>query len=212
MSIRLNSLCALIEKTDSFIDVGCDHGYAVEFVCKNKLADKITACDISQPSLNKAKKLLEGYDGVNYVCADGSVAAAGHSTVLISGMGGLEIVKIIGGCSPQVFILSPQSHAYEVRRTLLERDYRIVYDRVIFDGKYYDIIKAERGGGLKQSKSVTPVMLNYGIYVGEHNPALCDKLNCLLNAVNAYPKTPQNELKSELIKEALRCQSVLNKQ
>lgn len=207
MSIRLNALCALIEYTDSFIDVGCDHGYAVEYVCKNKLADKITACDISQPSLNKAKKLLEGYN-VNYVCADGAVAAAGHSTVLVSGMGGLEIVKIIKGCSPQTFILSPQSHACEVRQTLLERDYCIVYDKVISDGKYYDIIQAERGGGLKQSKYVTPVMLNYGIYVSEHNDALCDKLTDLLSTVSQYPENPQNKQKIQLIKEALRCQSM----
>ena len=45
---RIDTLCSLLEKTDTFADVGCDHGYCSEYMLKNELcdfADKLeTAC------------------------------------------------------------------------------------------------------------------------------------------------------------------------
>lgn len=207
MTARLTALCALIERTQSFIDVGCDHGYAVEYVVKHRLAKQVTACDISAPSLEKAKRRLGENSGVTFVCADGATAADGYETVLVGGMGGLEILSICAGCSPRVFILSPQSHVCDVRKYLLERDYDIVYDRVIKDGKkFYDILKATRGGGLARLAHTQNIQLTYGMFIQEHNDALVEKLRNLQTAIQSYPRTDENVRKSEEIKETLAWQ------
>lgn len=207
MTGRLGEICSLIDYTDSFIDVGCDHGYVVKYVSDNALAGRITACDISKPSLFKAERLLRGYSGIDFVCADGASVAAGHSTVLISGMGGLEITNIILCCRPQTFIVSPQSHVREVRLTLLERDYNIVYDRVISDGKkYYDVIKAAYGGGKDRLRDIKELELKFGMFLGVKNDALLRRLESMLKAVKTYPATEENKTKEQEIKEAIKCQ------
>ena len=33
---RIRTLCSLLEKTDVFADVGCDHGYCTEYMLKNE--------------------------------------------------------------------------------------------------------------------------------------------------------------------------------
>ena len=204
MTARLRALCALIEPSASFIDVGCDHGYAVEYVVKHKLADRITACDISMPSLEKAKKRLGENAGVTFVCADGATAAAGYATVLIAGMGGHEMLSVTEGCAPDTFVLSPQSHVELVRERLLQRDYSITHDCVVEDGgKFYDILQAKRGGGKEQLARAIPLQLNWGMFLQEKNEALLKKLRAKEAALASYPLTRQNESRSRQVKEAI---------
>ena len=203
---RLTALCALIDPCESFIDVGCDHGQTVQYVCEHRLARRITACDISAPSLEKAKKLLGEAECVTFVCADGAAVAAGHETVFISGMGGREMCAVMAACRPQTFVLSPQSHAYEVRAALLAGGYEIVHDEVIFDRKYYDAVKAVR------SENATPQRLGeaelfYGAFVRtKRNEALIAKLQRLLAQAERFPPTQENEAKKRRIREVLSWQ------
>lgn len=207
MTLRLKTICSLITRTASFIDVGCDHGYVVKYVADNGLAESIAACDISEPSLDKARALLGKDCGVRFYCGDGADCARGYDTVLISGMGGLETVHIIRGCTPNVFILSPQSHVYEVRKTLLIRDYKIVEDKVIYDGKYYDVIKAKLGGGTNQLDSADELQLKYGMNLRQKNEDLKNRLEAMLASVTKFPQTEENACKRKEIEEALLWQS-----
>ena len=203
---RLEALCALVDACESFIDVGCDHGQAVRFVYEHGLAKRITACDISAPSLEKAKRLLSAAKGITFVCADGAAVAAGHETVLISGMGGKEICAVMAACSPKTFVLSPQSHAYEVRAALCSRGYEIVHDEVIFERKYYDAIKAIKADG-NAPQTLSEEELLYGAFVRtKKNEALADKLKRLLAQAEGFPNTPENEAKKKCIREVLSWQ------
>ena len=207
MRLRLKKICSLIERTPSFIDIGCDHGLVVKYVLDHNLAERVVACDISVGSLEKAKKLVGEDCRVEFACADGAKLNHGCDTVLCSGLGGLEMLSIIENCSPSVYILSPQSHAYEVRECLIKRDYDIVYDEVISDGKFYDIIKATRGGGLKLLKSIDETRLEYGIYADRYNPALKEKAEKLFAAVSGYPASDANAQRLQKLKEVLKWQS-----
>ncbi|MDE7395598.1 MAG: class I SAM-dependent methyltransferase [Clostridiales bacterium] len=197
---RLRALCALVDPCESFIDVGCDHGYAVQYVYQHRLAKRITACDISAPSLEKAKRLLDGKEGITFVCADGAAVARGHETVLISGMGGKEMCAVMAACSPKTFVLSPQSHAYDVRVALSRSGYEIVHDEVIFDHKFYDTIKAVKGA----PKTLSEPELLYGAFVRtKKNDMLVDKLRRALAKAKQFPSTAQNEAKRKTIEEVL---------
>ena len=204
MTARLKALCALIDPCESFIDVGCDHGYVVQFVWERQIAPRITACDISRPSLEKARKRLGECANVTFVCDDGARAAAGHHTVMVAGLGGAEICSVMSGCSPQTFILSPQSQADAVRQALLTRDYAIVYDRVVQDGgKFYDVIKATRGGGHAQGAETSVLQLRFGMFLQEKNAALYEKLRAREKALRSYPSTEENARKLSEIEEAI---------
>ena len=36
VSYRIKTLCSLLEDTDVFADVGCDHGYCTEYMLANE--------------------------------------------------------------------------------------------------------------------------------------------------------------------------------
>ena len=59
---RIRILCSHLTPAETFADVGCDHGYMSEYMLKNGLCEKLYFSDVSKGSLEKAKKLLRGYD------------------------------------------------------------------------------------------------------------------------------------------------------
>ncbi len=158
---RIDTLCSLLEKTDVFADVGCDHGYCSEYMLKNGLCEKAILSDISKGSLKKAESLLAEYidDGrATSVLGDGFKGVPRSvGEVLIAGMGGCEIVKILSdksyGFLPKRFVFQPMLNADKLRRWLIENGGVITRDFTFFaEGKYYDVIVGRRAEeGEKQS-------------------------------------------------------------
>lgn len=149
---RINEISALIDNCESFADVGCDHGYIALSVLQSGKCKSVTVTDISAKCLAKAEKLLADYicDGrCRAVCCDGLKGVSSDTEqVLVAGMGGEEIIKILSeGFIPKKFILQPMKNADKVRKFLLSRGCKIVYDGIFKDGKYYFVIKGERYGG-----------------------------------------------------------------
>ena len=96
---RIDTLSSLLENTDVFADVGCDHGYCSEYMLKNELCERAILSDISKGSLAKAETLLAPYiragkavsvHGDGFLGVDKNVGL-----VLIAGMGGSEIISIL---------------------------------------------------------------------------------------------------------------------
>ena len=85
---RIDTLCSLLRKCESFADVGCDHGYIAEKMLESGKCNQVIISDISAPSLKKAEKLLKRYidSGVaRSVCTDGLNGISEVETVLIAG-------------------------------------------------------------------------------------------------------------------------------
>lgn len=154
---RIDTLCALLEKTDVFADVGCDHGYCSEYMLQNGLCEKAILSDVSKGSLKKAETLLAEYlrsGRAVSVLGDGFAGVPKEvGEVLIAGMGGCEIVKILSnerhGFLPKTFVFQPMLNAEKLRRYLIENGGYITKDFTFFaEGKYYDVLcgrKAEAG-------------------------------------------------------------------
>jgi len=65
--------------------------------------------------------------------------------VLIAGMGGEEIISILkNGFLPQKLLLQPMKNTPKVREFLINSGYKILLDYTFKDGKFYDLIKAEK--------------------------------------------------------------------
>ena len=146
---RLEVLLSLIPNCNVLADVGCDHGYLSKYALDKNLCNKVIISDISAKSLEKAVVLLKPYgDKVSsYVCNGFTDFEGQADFAVIAGMGGEEICLILKGVKtlPNGLLLAPQKNNDKVRRLLIELGYKITRDFTFLDGKFYDVIKAEKG-------------------------------------------------------------------
>ena len=157
MTQRIARLCASLPRSSVFADVGCDHGYCTQYMLEHALCGRAYISDISAGSLSKAQALLSDEIASGRcipVCADGMKGLpADVDCLLIAGMGGEEIVRILSeGYIPARFVLQPMKNAARVRAFLTERGCRIEEDITFCaDGKFYDLIAGENAGGSEYS-------------------------------------------------------------
>ena len=164
ISKRLEKIFSYLTSCEYLADVGCDHGYIAKLALDSGIAKKVCISDISEKSLNKAINLLSDYgdEKVFSVVSDGlELVPTTVDQVLIAGMGGEEIVKILSSSHflPKKLVLSPMKNGEKVRKLLIELGYEIVHDTIFSDGdKFYFLITADFGG-----KSVyTDMELEFG--------------------------------------------------
>ena len=143
MRKRLKEICAAIPPSKVLADVGCDHGYCAGYALQKGLCEKVYITDISEKCLEKAKRLLKSEIERGRcipLVGDGVSVLPEPCTVLIAGMGGEEIVKILSSQIPPVFLLQPMKNSEKVRRFLIERGCHITLDYTFEDGKFYDLM------------------------------------------------------------------------
>ena len=137
-------------------DIGCDHGKITAKLFLDNKIDFAVVSDISFESAEKAKILLNGLninsfdmrvgDGLKTINKEDNI-----ESVIISGMGGEEIIKILSQSSLKFkeYILGPQHGELLLKKYLVENGYNIVLDKTIFDGKFYNLIKCVQGKNLR---------------------------------------------------------------
>lgn len=151
---RLSEILSHI-KGRSFADIGCDHGKLAVAAVLRKQSDKVIATDISAASLDKTRHLVENLklsDKIFCRVGDGlSVVDSGEvDTVVIAGLGGDEITKILqdakaGNKVFNNFVVSPNTHAEKVRKEAVAQGFDFVRDYMIYcDKKFYTVIVLER--------------------------------------------------------------------
>lgn len=167
LSKRLNTICNIVEGR-IIADVGCDHGKLTLELFNRKLIDFAYVSDISKSSLQKAIDLLEG-NKCNFkaICCDGlkDYDSVHIDECIIAGMGGYEIIKIIGQANVDIntYILAPQHDVLELKQFLIENKYEIIFDIIILDkGKFYNIIKC------KKSNKICDID-EFNLYFGKDN-------------------------------------------
>ena len=165
MTKRLERIFSEIPACKSFADVGCDHGFIAEAMLKGGKCDFVTISDISEPSLQKAKKLLYPYlqkGMVTAICTDGLKGVdCTTEAVLIAGMGGEEIIKILleSPFLPPILVLQPMKNVDKVRKELFALGYGIEKDYLFYDKKYYNLLVCRLG---KQCEEYSEKELIFG--------------------------------------------------
>lgn len=80
-------------------DVGCDHGYLTAYVLERCPQMAMLACDVSAPSLEKARRLMASsgvQDRVRFAVADGLAALQEPvDAIVIAGMGAETMLRIV---------------------------------------------------------------------------------------------------------------------
>jgi len=149
-SIRTKEIIKTVEKCDVLADVGCDHGIVSYYLLKNGVCKKAILTDISKKSLDKAKRLIGGKFDAEFLLGDGLEVLNGLEidVCLICGMGGMEIKDILSKNFAKIkkFILQPMTNITELRGFLVNNNFNIERDYLIFDKKrFYDIIVVTKG-------------------------------------------------------------------
>lgn len=150
---RLKKIKEYIPKDARLLDIGTDHGILPEMCYCEKLCKKIVATDISEKSLEKLREKIEDNNmDIETHITDGlnNLNLEDIDTITISGMGGFLIIDILKDRIDELknkrLILSPQSGIAEVRKFLIQMNFDILYEDMVFeDNKYYNIIVFEYG-------------------------------------------------------------------
>ncbi len=220
-SKRIDTLCLLLKKADSFADVGCDHGYCSEYMLKNGLCEKVIFSDISKGSLEKAEKLLAPFvkaGKAKGVLGDGFFGVPKDTEeVLIAGMGGSEMVSILSdktyGFLPKVFVLQPMHDGEKLRRYLIEQGAVIERDFTFEDGKFYEVIVGRTRKENEAKQSYTQAEYEFGKEnLACPSEAFLKRIKKLIKNTETYllRENLQAESKRELMQKRERLLGVLN--
>lgn len=210
---RISQLCKYLDPCTTFADVACDHGYCAEYMLKNRLCESAVISDISAKSLSKAEKLLSRFienGKCRPVVCDGlEKIECSIEQVLIAGIGGEEIVKILrNSFIPQSFVFQPMKNAETLRAYLLHNGCTLIKDDIFTDGRnYYFIIKGRRGSA---NQIYTKAQLAYG-RDSLNNPVLKEYLQAELEKKRNYFTREMTETsRAELLKNIKFIEGVLN--
>ncbi|MBR2321110.1 MAG: SAM-dependent methyltransferase [Clostridia bacterium] len=221
---RIDTLCSLLKKVDTFADVGCDHGYCSEYMLKNGLCEKAILSDVSKGSLAKAETLLAPYirqGKAVSVLGDGFFGVSSDvDEVLIAGMGGSEIVSILSnekhGFMPKYFVFQPMHDAEKLRRYILENGGYIEKDYTFQDVKFYDVIvggRREEGEQVFDETPYTDAEYEFGRDNLKTFPdAFTARIRKLLSGIDRYLAQPnlQDASKEDLLNRKARLEGVLS--
>lgn len=156
LSGRMQAVAKMVTPGGVVADIGTDHGYVPIYLVQHGIAVGAIAMDVRPGPLSHARANIEKYGLGEHIVtrlSDGlhSLEANEADTVVIAGMGGLLMVRILEEGlevlqSVRECILQPQSDVDSVRRFLHEHDFCIVQENmVIDDGKYYVMMKVVHG-------------------------------------------------------------------
>ena len=145
LSNRLKAIVKFVDKKDSIVDVGCDHGYLSIYLVENKLVKKVIASDINQNALNSAiNNIKKSNLDIETVLSDGikEVNLKGVNTLVISGMGTSTILHILSDSDKlkniNKLLLQSNNDHEDLRRNLNKIGYYLEDESYTFDkGKWY---------------------------------------------------------------------------
>ncbi len=152
---RLTAAYELCREGKIAADVGCDHAQLACCLAMNKSASVI-ASDIRQGPLDAAQRTVSecGVTNVKIVKSDGLAGIDHADDVVICGMGGELIARIISGCrflsADTRFILQPMTKANYLRCWLCENGFEIIEERTASDGGFFYTIMHVRYTGVRR--------------------------------------------------------------
>lgn len=149
---RLRTAAELCRSGKIAADVGCDHAQLACRLAMEKSA-LVIASDVRDGPLEAARRTVSetGVDNVRIVKSDGLAEIDFADDVIICGMGGELIARIIGGCrflnADTRFILQPMTRAEFLRNWLYKNGFELLEERIAYDGERgYTVMLAAHTG------------------------------------------------------------------
>ncbi|MDR2357828.1 MAG: class I SAM-dependent methyltransferase [Oscillospiraceae bacterium] len=157
LSGRLAAVAGFAARGAGVIDVGTDHGRVPVYLAASGYPGDIYASDINVRPLSRARELARAYgvDGrITFLLGDGlDVVCAGDAdTVIIAGMGGETIARILSGAGRLYggvsLVLQPQTKLWRLCDWLDGGGYRVADASLAEDAnRVYPVLLARAGQG-----------------------------------------------------------------
>lgn len=173
LSKRLFEVVKYIGNGKKIADVGTDHGYIPVYLALRGDMESIIASDVNRGPLEKARHSAEEYgvsDKIRFFLSDGlsDVPTESADTVIIAGMGGETIEKILSGApwtkNGVRLILQPQSKIPQLRMWLSENGYAVDDCSLVKeDGKFYTVFSVS-GGQKPKIMSETELLVSEKLF------------------------------------------------
>ena len=151
-------LCASMVQGRFAADIGTDHGYLPAHLIKEGLCDRCVAADINEKPLASARKTASEHglsEKIDIILSDGlrEVPLEGITDIIIAGMGGELIAKIIDDC-PRLcerahhLILQPMTRPEALREYLYQNGFEVDAERCVHEGRFeYSVMSVYFKGG-----------------------------------------------------------------
>lgn len=196
LSKRLQHVADMVRSGGVVADIGCDHGFTSIYLVEHHKAKRAIAMDINEGPLERAWEHIQlaGLEEqIDIRLSDGleKLSLEEADTILISGMGGALIKKILFrqkeiAIHSKELVLSPQSEIYLVRKAIHELGFQIQKEEMVFDqGKFYVIMRGVPG----REQYDTELEYRYGKYLIEKRDSVF--LDYLLMRRNQVEKVIQ---------------------
>lgn len=182
LSKRLRFIADHIDKCDSLIDIGTDHGYIPIYAVKNNLCNRAIASDVNKGPVEKARlnASLEGVSSQVQVRLGGgleTVKKGEVESVIIAGMGGNLIINILEKDKEKLplykfMILQPAQNPEVLREYLYTNGYDIISEDLCQDeGIFYELFKVKKNKG--NNVSIEPIYYEFSlILLKEKHPLM----------------------------------------
>ena len=185
---RLTTISAFINKTDKVIDIGCDHDLLAIYMYQ-KEGIKVVGSDINAEPLKIAKANLEKNDLSNTLelrLGDGITTIHDEDTIVISGMGGILITKILDNIDKynvKKLIISPNDNYSLTRKFITNKGYKIKNETMVNDHSKYYLVSVYVIGNEKTNYFFGKLSnkekdnIDYFNYLVENNKIIISKLS-----------------------------------
>ncbi len=215
---RLKAIAQMLEPCETVADIGCDHAFLAIYLIENDIAKKVYATDVANGPLNIAKtnvtmaklsdkiecRLSNGFDNIPNDLNAAIIAGMGYHTakmILENANDRLEKLDQI--------IVQINTDVELFRKWISNNCYTIEDEKIVFDRKYYTIIKFNT----KFSKSLSDEQIEFGpCLLTKHEPEFIDYLkNKLITFKTIANKITTDVDKKKIIdKKIQQYESVLN--
>lgn len=171
---RLRLCAAFVREGSKLADIGTDHAYLPVWLCRNGICPSAIAADINPDPLKRGRATIaqaELSDKIETRLSDG-LAAIGENEaddIVIAGMGGELIAKILGNCSyaknpEKHFILQPMTKSEVLIKFLCNEGFAILsQDCCEAAGKCYTVLSVTYTGQTIACDEIFP-------YIGKLEP------------------------------------------
>jgi tRNA (adenine22-N1)-methyltransferase len=146
-SKRIQFLAELTQGYDSVIDIGTDHGFVLQKAFENKYIKRGIATDLREKPLASAMKNLKNYP-TTFVLSNGFLNVnESFDLAIIAGMGATLICDILEHApyGNEIYLLQANDKIEILRAYLVENDFELIDEFIIYDKFYYVILKVKRG-------------------------------------------------------------------
>ena len=144
---RIAFLAELTKGYDRVLDIGTDHGLVIKTAFEKGYIKDAIASDLREKPLKQAEKNLKNYPTI-FVQSDGFLNVnQTFDLAIISGMGSFLICDILDH-SPKhdvVYILQANDKIEVLRSYLMDHDFKIVDEYLVFEKFYYVVLKVVKG-------------------------------------------------------------------